>query len=83
MGGRSGLNYGPGDYNMKGMNSMHQSGLGDPNNNLMGGAKTLQESSGSDSESSNSSAGSNNGMLANPLNKKSFSHVPNAEGMNE
>ena len=68
MANRGGINSTSGDYSMKNMGSMNQSGLVDPNNNLMGGSKTLQESSDSESESSNSSVGSQKEKLANSLN---------------
>lgn len=45
--------------------------------NAMGGGKMFDQSSDSDSDSSNSSVGSHNGLASNSLNQKSFSNAPN------
>jgi hypothetical protein len=71
-----GLNYRPDEFGRKGT---HQGAMMDPNN-PMGGGKMFQESSDSESESSNSSVGSNNELGANSTNKQSFSHAPNIRG---
>ena len=49
-------------------------------NNLVGGGKMFDDSSESDSESSNSSVGSQDDLGANSLNKQGFPYTPNLGG---
>jgi hypothetical protein len=79
---RGNMPFGPGG-NKGVMGSMHQPGLVDPNSNLMGGNKMLDESSDSDSKSSNSSIGSQDNLGPDLLQRKAQSHLPNVGGMNE
>lgn len=81
--GRGGSSFGPGGMNRGMMGGMHQPGLVDPNSNLMGGNKMLDESSDSESKSSNSSIESQDNLGANILHKKSHPHMPTIGGINE
>lgn len=80
---RGGSSFGPGAANKGMLGSMAQTGLVDPNSNLMGGNKMLDESSDSDSKSSNSSVGSQDNLGSDLLQRNTQSHMPHVGGMNE
>lgn len=80
---RSGMPYGGNGLNRgMSMGSVNQSGLVDPNANLMGGNQMMDnESSDSDSRSSNSSIGSQDELGPSIPSRKTQSQMPNVGGM--